>query len=617
MVAEALAVIGAVSGTVSTINTVKGWLIDIVKICQAFGEAGNDIQDLSLDFNLFDSDLRQWKEYWGLEGNVSTIYLQELWQKDTDCIYDQLIRIQARAGRSEGVLLKYFSAPEKKNAFFALGKGKERERSPITSSQSTPNESGGSLGSSSKLENSGQQVTKYLATALKTKDSLSFTQVMTFITDQGPTLRGQLEDLQRQLVVLRGMSLKSYNLLPQHSVKLSGISAEETNPAKTATLLRLILDSRLASSALYGSCQSLIRSIVGAQLDKGASKPLCLELNLVRNEEMLDITTTPAQHCLKLGFFLLIRWPAKRPWPIELIVEGPLSMRPRSEKEPGNIKDFLREACEKALKGQTLPFELPIGHSNKGGFRSSSPQPLDSMISSSQAGQTPQITGIRLQPLQTLLYNLESLFFSPPLEEFPLSERYRLAFKIAECGLMLCGTSWFSRFRIQHVIRSQKAVGMPRRYLLETAMEPGDVQNNDPKTLQPHIFSVGKLLVEIATGHIIQRVVEPEARREYDYKISEVGAMNPDDFIDRNAEEVFDEVKRAMDDKFAKAVEFCLQRFQPGSHWLEVRELSGDKQQKAYHEILMEYYEVVYQPLRGLVQGHDLAGDGPNDMESW
>jgi hypothetical protein len=112
MVVEAAAVISVISGTVSIINTVKGWLIDIVKLCQNFKDSGNTVQDLAENFKAFGSDLGLWMEFWSLEEEVSMRYLRELWHKDVESVINQLTGIQALSKRFEDLLLEYFSPAE-------------------------------------------------------------------------------------------------------------------------------------------------------------------------------------------------------------------------------------------------------------------------------------------------------------------------------------------------------------------------------------------------------------------------------------------------------------------------------------------------------------------------
>jgi hypothetical protein len=125
MVVEAAAVISVISGTVSIINTVKGWLIDIVKLCQNFKDSGNTVQDLAENFKAFGSDLGLWMEFWSLEEEVSMRYLRELWHKDVESVINQLTGIQALSKRFEDLLLEYFSPAEESKIPPIISRGKD------------------------------------------------------------------------------------------------------------------------------------------------------------------------------------------------------------------------------------------------------------------------------------------------------------------------------------------------------------------------------------------------------------------------------------------------------------------------------------------------------------
>jgi hypothetical protein len=62
----------------------------------------------------------------------------------------------------------------------------------------------------------------------------------------------------------------------------------------------------------------------------------------------------------------------------------------------------------------------------------------------------------QLKPLASLLYELHTSRVGEPAEKFPRSKRIRLAFKIAECGLFLCDSSWLADLKSENIKRSGK-----------------------------------------------------------------------------------------------------------------------------------------------------------------
>jgi len=124
---------------------------------------------------------------------------------------------------------------------------------------------------------------------------------------------------------------------------------------------------------------------------------------------------------------------------VELSVEGPFPGDSATTKH-GMPEGGFYGACIKAMNNESENFQLTsvtglTSVATTVWFRSGVP-PETRRIARTKGPKTP------LKPLSTLLYDVDATISAEPTEKFPRSERYRLAFKIVECGLFLSGTSW-------------------------------------------------------------------------------------------------------------------------------------------------------------------------------
>jgi transposase-like protein len=91
-----VAVIGAVSAIVNTINTVKGWITELRQFLKDYEEAGRTIQELGLRFDICQTELEFWMRMWGVEKPTSRRYQRQLWdQSGMETIASQLTSINS------------------------------------------------------------------------------------------------------------------------------------------------------------------------------------------------------------------------------------------------------------------------------------------------------------------------------------------------------------------------------------------------------------------------------------------------------------------------------------------------------------------------------------------
>jgi hypothetical protein len=74
MVTEAFAVMAAVSGTVGTINIVKGWIAELRQLLREHRNAGETLLELYLGFDKCRTELDLWmRDVWRGQANLSAL----------------------------------------------------------------------------------------------------------------------------------------------------------------------------------------------------------------------------------------------------------------------------------------------------------------------------------------------------------------------------------------------------------------------------------------------------------------------------------------------------------------------------------------------------------------
>jgi hypothetical protein len=584
MAVEAVAVIAAVSGVVGTINILTTWLTRLIVLFKAWKESGTDIQELYVEFKLTGSEIAIWQRLWGVEGGVSTRYLQELWgDEDLESVLTQLTSIQALCTTFEESITSFLLKSEKRT----LTAPHKHLRASLCKSHN--DQRGGAC--DLIQESRSQPVTTFLDTAVRTRKSLSVKKLLRFITLDGPKLKEGAALLRKKITNLKGIALSSYN--SKHAVGLSGaFSVMDLEPAKMDDLLRLVRESQEASRVLYESCCTLSRRVSSKRNNQSVSEHVYIEMDLIKTKDLLDIMIAPSRECLGILYHLLLTWPENEVQDLlEVLVEGPLPTAECTPKTALSLsQDGLMKACNAAVERKILEFHLQHQASKPFLFRSGKPSEGDQIIPRANDDNREDL----LVPLNTLLYNLWMPYYQQPPAKFPLPERYQLALQVVEYGLVLSGTSWFSGFRMQRLSRTQRILGKGYRYVFDTSSTVADLPRDDHRSIQQHIFSIGKLLVEIATGHAIVGLSPSDDDKELDYEMLEFPSQ--EHAAVWTSAEVLKEVTQAMGQSYSAVAEFCLGRRKLGSHWIQIKKESGERLQQAYHEVLKEYYLYIYKP---------------------
>lgn len=298
--------------------------------------------------------------------------------------------------------------------------------------------------------------------------------------------------IKKQMAFIRQLSLESYNSTHKKALS-SNFTLVDLEPAQTGHLLNLVLEGRLAARAIYRSCYGLRAAAMVRLTNMQASPPpqfpIYLEIDLVRDDDLMDIQKAALLQCLNLDFDLIVPDPnATQKQLRQMFIHGPLPLTSiaTSARNVQARPDILVQVCEALRDGRDLEFNLLCREDKNFGFRSRCPSE-DEKLSLFKEGDY----DAAFKPLKTLLYNMDLEEYGKRNEPFTWSERYCLAYKIAECGLMLCGTSWLSGLRIHHLRHSRKTLTEPRKYVLVRELPIGEADVDEETLVEIHVTQLG------------------------------------------------------------------------------------------------------------------------------
>jgi len=278
--------------------------------------------------------------------------------------------------------------------------------------------------------------------------------------------------------------------------------------------------------------------------------------------------------------------------PVELSVEGPFPGDSATTKH-GMPEGGFYGACIKAMNNESENFQLTsvtglTSVATTVWFRSGVP-PETRRIARTKGPKTP------LKPLSTLLYDVDATISAEPTEKFPRSERYRLAFKIVECGLFLSGTSWLAdlKNRSKSIKRSRPDVEQTRRFLLDTHASKEDFKDDDFHQFAEHAFAIGVLLTEIGTGRLVHEIPQISKATGQGFSLYAPQTDPPSRPVLFDGAQINNILVVSMGDGYARSVKVCLESKQS---WRRAAKHTAAVRAEVYQNVLADYYTDVYLP---------------------
>ena len=549
MVLEALAIIGAVSGTVSTINTVKGWVGELRTLVRDSKKAGETLQILHDSLDVHQTDLSIWMDLWGLQQPNSRRYQRELW--GTQCM-NTIARLYASINSSLDQ-----TKTDLASILRAAGMLQQRR----------DNNKVGSI-----------LVVDFRQEATDAQKKLSIKEIIGFANSQGPALSKRLLEIRDKIVSIRALSVNAY--AAKHRVSISNaLTVKQVEEARTSVLLQMALETRHASTGLYQSYRE--------SASPSASDIIRLGIDLI-DDNAIDLDTTQSRNNIVVRYHLLVPWRSRPQKPLEFLIEGPFEPEQViTEATSRKDRGFL-EACYAALLDASSEFKIQCPTEFRL-FRSRTPLESQKLLSSTADWIN----------LTKLLYNLDINIADEPSLEFPRSQRIRLAYKLVQCGMLISGTSWLSRLENQVVKRTPRDEDNIYHFLLELPAVRESLSEGSFWAISQHIFAVGKLLVELGLGRLVSKVSYRPGSYNPDPDISNYapGRDAGLDGTNLTGAEWQSQLSIIMGLEYTGAVKHCLaKKTKPCWNNVHDVDLTPQAREIAYKEILEDYYTEVYMP---------------------
>lgn len=399
-----------------------------------------------------------------------------------------------------------------------------------------------------------------------------------------PSIKDRLGELQASLDSLQTLSSAAF--YSEHGFQVLGQPTEEQlDKASTSALLELLLRTRLSSQPLYQCCYEA-SALVGF-------RPVCISVDLSQRKRGIDLDLVTRQDALLLRYHFLIGWISEV---AELFVEGPTlntQTELSAETEPQGDSPFLNAVVDAICAQRSSHMQCkfaPWSFEHKSYSWASKFAPGESV-------RLPHEAPGPVSSVAALLYDLRQLDVDQATDRpFPLSQRIALAFKIAEYGLFLSGTTWFGMVNSGNIhLWSYNS----RQYFLEISASGAPYNDDDRRSLAQHIFNVGIFLAELGMGQRIRPAGAEEIHQvgrlpggETEFIVSD-----PASGTDRDTVPLSDIISRLFmkftGDTYAKAVAFCLED-KRDAPWGSIRE--GAATNEEYAAVLKIYYLRVYKP---------------------
>ena len=308
-----------------------------------------------------------------------------------------------------------------------------------------------------------------------------------YVLSKSTELKELLDRLPTRFVALNQICEETY--FEKHKVNKSMPHHERRDTATFEMLVAQAWESRQASCALYEKCRSagegdielelsLMRWKVGDNAPRpfkaGIPERLCYYLTIPSSTLSSMVSNrTNAQETLAA------QQPPPVPSRLEVLVEEIVRL-------PPNYHESLKDACLELRQKDTCYIRNTTNETN------TTPKPIAFKLW--RSSDKVQNSGRAESKLQELLTDAA---FSTKAGDKGLSlrERIELAYRVAECTLLLLETSWLSCLESSSITRAH-ASGNQTRYRLLVGSR--DAESNDFRETQT--LRVGQLLRELALG---------------------------------------------------------------------------------------------------------------------
>lgn len=207
--------------------------------------------------------------------------------------------------------------------------------------------------------------------------------------------------------------------------------------------------------------------------------------------------------------------------------------------------------------------------------------------------------------LHSLLESIQNKPFSEAFEDFPNAERIDLAYQVAECGLMLLGTSWLSDIRSTQIWRLKNYMRQQHLFMLQVteAAAPASAAIDELLcAVEPQTFMIGVLLAEIAIAEPVtgfKPYKAQDGRQKLALRVTRKNDQGQRQDYGMKVGAAVRKVNNCMGPAYSEAVEFCLRQsgISRSPAWSRLRGNDGGdvmEKDEAYKSLLKDFHQEVF-----------------------
>lgn len=507
MVAEAFVIFGAIGTAISLLNLARQGFDSLVETCKEFRDAGQTIVDIQRHFNNTYFLIKQWNDFWMIDHRTNDEELTAFWgDEGRDRIKEQLAAIDTKCEDLAAILNPFLSATHGHQLSDKEWKRARRRLEKRTLRKGHGNNQNSDLFFEIRvLEEHVKNATtlgKKAKFVLRSSDKLQ-------------KYLGELQDEYDELLRIVDRAWRWKNPAVDLNVSTQKerwlIALEETcRPIANAAK-----NDRKEIVKLHNFCLRTMET-------------LDLELNLLK----APTETTSRIRC----FPMIVAWPQGGTY-LQVCAEPTKETRPQVAS---TWCTAFSDACSIIERGGECVFRADVVIPTHQ-LRPSEPLPAHfSLTRSSVLGNLDQCSKFSL---------------SHKLVRMPKAERLDLAYKVVESGLLLLNTPWLSALGCKTITRFKISGEVPKYVLGITGGTQDCPQQRLPEgiyPLNPHIFAIGVLLVELALGATVSGV------EIYSSRVC-LAILGLTEHRLSSLQRAVRQVRNECGDSYAEAVEFCLQ----------------------------------------------------------
>lgn len=296
----------------------------------------------------------------------------------------------------------------------------------------------------------------------------------------------------------------------------------------------------------------------------------------------------------------------------EVLFKGPIAPRSDSANSrnpwaqhrttasppPGTAKSIeFEEACSTVLQKNSECFTVANNtSSSNSSIWFQSRYPISNSVSSGKTTST---------CLHSLLESIQNKPFSEAFEDFPNAERIDLAYQVAECGLMLLGTSWLSDIRSTQIWRLKNYMRQQHLFMLQVteAAAPASAAIDELLcAVEPQTFMIGVLLAEIAIAEPVtgfKPYKAQDGRQKLALRVTRKNDQGQRQDYGMKVGAAVRKVNNCMGSAYSEAVEFCLRQsgISRSPAWSRLRGNDGGdvmETDEAYKSLLKDFHQEVF-----------------------